>query len=112
MNYRFMHRQVNLGNHSLRGGKKKQVMEEYIELFIPLHEVQKQSKQMVYRHYGINNQRQKEGRTEVEIMVSSRGGWIWGGTHRASRALVNVLFLEVRDEVKGVSFTPKTVPLS
>lgn len=85
--------QVNLGNLSLRGEKEKQVTEEYIELFIPLHEVQKQSKQMVCRHYGINSQRQKEGRTEVGIMVSSRGGWIWGGTHRASRALVNVLFL-------------------
>lgn len=112
MNYRICSDTGQSRESQFEGRKEKQVMEEHIELFIPLHEVQKQSKQMVYRHYGINSQRQKEGRTEVGIMVSSRGGWIWGGTHRASRALVNVLFLEVRDEGKGVSFTPKTLPLS
>lgn len=45
-------------------------------------------------------------------MVSSRGGLTWGGgPHRALKVLVNVLFLKVRDEFKGVSFVPKTLPM-
>lgn len=49
---------------------------------------------------------------ELGTMVSSWGGLIVGEAHRISKVLVNVLFLKVRDEFKGISFITKTLPLS
>lgn len=78
--------QINLRNLILRGKKKNRSWKNtYNYLFLYMKFRNKVN--MVYRHYGINNQKQKE----VGIMVSSRSGWIWGVTHRASRAPVNVV---------------------
>lgn len=80
-------------------GKESKVTEENIELLLSLRKIQKQinNKCLIDTILCSKLPKTREGRTEVVIMVASRGGLIWGRAHRASKVLANVLFLKVRD---------------